>query len=141
MRKMISMLLAALLLISVLPAAFASESYPIEAHFAATGSHSVKTLTIDSEEKDYKHYKFWYPADLEKANMQYPVIVYNNGTGMKDDAKDTVEMMNHLASWGFVCITNDHKMTGKLRFFESLLYVNHDGPSDDGLKKKHRCGY
>ena len=112
MRKMISMLLAVLLLISALPVAFASESYPIEAHFAATGSHSVKTLTIDSEEKDYKHYKFWYPADLEKANMQYPVIVYNNGTGMKDDAKDTVEMMNHLASWGFVCITNDHKMTG-----------------------------
>ena len=51
MKKMISMLLAVLLLISAFPVAFASESYPIEAHFAATGSHSVKTLTIDSGER------------------------------------------------------------------------------------------
>ncbi len=112
MKKIWTVILAVLLLLSGLPAAFASESYPIEVHFAAAGSHSVKTLTINSGEKAYKHYKFWYPADLETENAQYPVIVYNNGTGQTDGLKETVDMMNHLASWGFVCITNDHKMTG-----------------------------
>lgn len=112
MKKLISVILAALLLVSVCPISLAVKSCPIETHYTSAGSHSVKTLTIESGEKDYRHYKFWYPADLENADIQYPVIVYNNGTGMKDDAKDTVEMMTHLASWGFVCITNDHKMTG-----------------------------
>ncbi|MBR5409673.1 MAG: alpha/beta hydrolase [Clostridia bacterium] len=113
MKKVVSILICAVLFAGLLPiCSFASESWPIEAHYAATGSHSVKTLTVDSGEKDYKHYKFWYPADLETSNAQFPVIVFNNGTGMKDDAKDTVDMMNHLASWGFVCVTNDHTATG-----------------------------
>ena len=113
MKKVVSILICAVLFAGLLPiCSFASESWPIEAHYAATGSHSVKTLTVDSGEKDYKHYKLWYPADLETSNAQFPVIVFNNGTGMKDDAKDTVDMMNHLASWGFVCVTNDHTATG-----------------------------
>ena len=113
MKKAISIFLCAVLFTGLLPiCSFASENCPIEAHYAATGSHSVKTLTVDSGEKDYKHYKYWYPADLEASNAQFPVIVFNNGTGMKDDAKDTVDMMNHLASWGFVCVTNDHTATG-----------------------------
>lgn len=128
MKKFISVILAAMLLIFVYPVAFASENYPVESHYAAAGSHSVKTMTIKSGEKDYKHYKFWYPADLESANEQYPVIVYNNGTGIKDDAKDTVDMMTHLASWGFICITNDHTSTGNgdsaSKGLEILLSLN-----------------
>lgn len=133
MKKLLSIALVSLLLLAIIPSALASENYPIEAHYAATGSHSVKTLTVDSGEKDYKHYKFWYPADLETANAQYPVIIYNNGTGMKDDAKDTVDMMNHLASWGFVCVSNDHEATGNgdsaSKGLDLLLALNENAES------------
>ena len=113
MKKVVSILICAVLFAGLFSVgSFAAESCPIEAHYAATGNHNVKTLTVDSGEKDYKHYKFWYPADLETSNAQFPVIVFNNGTGMKDNAKDTVNMMKHLASWGFICITNDHTATG-----------------------------
>ncbi len=134
MKKVVSILICAVLFAGLLPiCSFASESWPIEAHYAATGSHSVKTLTVDSGEKDYKHYKFWYPADLETSNAQFPVIVFNNGTGMKDDAKDTVDMMNHLASWGFVCVTNDHTATGNgdsaSKGLDLLLALNENAES------------
>ena len=134
MKKVVSILICAVLFAGLFSVgSFAAESCPIEAHYAATGSHSVKTLTVDSGEKDYKHYKFWYPADLETSNAQFPVIVFNNGTGMKDDAKDTVDMMNHLASWGFVCITNDHEATGNgdsaSKGLDLLLALNENAES------------
>ena len=134
MKKVVSILICAVLFAGLFSVgSFAAESCPIEAHYAATGSHSVKTLTVDSGEKDYKHYKFWYLADLETSNAQFPVIVFNNGTGMKDDAKDTVDMMNHLASWGFVCITNDHEATGNgdsaSKGLDLLLALNENAES------------
>ena len=134
MKKVVSILICAVLFAGLFSVgSFAAESCPIEAHYAATGSHSVKTLTVDSGEKDYKHYKFWYPADLETSNAQFPVIVFNNGTGMKDDAKDTVDMMNHLASWGFVCVTNDHEATGSgdsaSKGLDLLLALNENAES------------
>ena len=114
MKKAVSMILAIFVVFAgLLPTVFAAENeYPIEAYFSEKGSHTVKTLTLDSGEKDYKHYKIWYPADLENTAAEYPVIIFNNGTGMRDDARDTVNMMNHFASWGFICLTNDHTATG-----------------------------
>ena len=114
MKKAVSMILALIVLTAgLLPTAFAAGTdYPIESYYASPGSHSVKTVTVASGETAFTRYKIWYPADLETGTKQYPVILYNNASGITDDNADTADMMNHLASRGFVCVTNDHTATG-----------------------------
>lgn len=114
MKRIISVFLTSLMfLCGILPTAFAADTYPVEAKYAAAGSHDVKTLTIDSGEVDYRHYKIWYPADLETSGELYPVILYNNATGCTYDTDQVPVMLAHYASWGFIVLANDHENSGK----------------------------
>lgn len=113
MKKIISIILSLIISLSCLTFfASAQESYPVEAKFSENGEHKVKTVTFDSGEKDYEYYKVWYPAELENSTEKYPVIIYNNSSGMDDTSKDTVNMMTAFASWGFIGLSNDHMSTG-----------------------------
>lgn len=117
MKKLISVLLASLVCFSVLSfgvfaASEEADTYPVESRFSQKGDHEVSTAIYDSSEKDYKHYKIWYPSDLEASSDTYPVIVYCNGTGCTYDTAGVKTTLAHFASWGFVVVSNDHKNSG-----------------------------
>ncbi|MGN1444569.1 MAG: alpha/beta hydrolase [Acutalibacteraceae bacterium] len=136
MKKLLSVILASLICLSVLPfGAFAANEetgvYPVENRYSQKGSHEVSTVIYDSGEKDYKHYKIWYPTDLETSTDTYPVIVYCNGTGCTyDTVKETME---HFTSWGFVVVSNDHKNSGNgdsaSKGLDFLLSLNENSES------------
>lgn len=114
MKKIVSIILALIISLSCFSffAFAAEENYPVEAKFSENGEYKVKTVTFDSGEEDYEYYKVWYPAELENSTEKYPIIIYNNSSGMTDDTKDTINMMTAFASWGFVGLSNDHTSTG-----------------------------
>ena len=136
MKKLLSVILVPLFCFSMFSlGAFAegkeAEQYPVESKFSKKGSHDVSTVIIDSGEKDFKHYKIWYPSELETSTDTYPVIVYCNGTGC---TYDTVkETMDHFASWGFVVVSNDHKNSGNgdsaSKGLDLILKLNKDSNS------------
>ena len=78
----------------------------IEANYMAHGSHEVK-YTEQKVMENYKKYEVYYPADLEIENKTYPLIVVNNGTGVKGSKAKT--MFEHFASWGFIVIGNEEE--------------------------------
>lgn len=114
MKKITAIFLALIISISCLSVfAFAAEeNYPVEAKYSENGEHKVKTVTYDSGEEDYEYYTVRYPEALESSTEKYPIIIYNNSSGMTDDTRDTVNMMTAFASWGFVALSNDHTATG-----------------------------
>ena len=78
----------------------------IEAKYLAHGSYEVK-YTEQTAMQNYKKYEIYYPAELETSESKYPVIVVNNGTGVKGSKAKT--MFQHFASWGFIVIGNEEE--------------------------------
>ena len=78
----------------------------IEAKYLAHGKYDVKYI----EQKvlsNYKKYEIYYPSELERNDNKYPVIVVNNGTGIK--GSKAKYMFKYLASWGFIVIGNEEE--------------------------------
>lgn len=78
----------------------------IEAKYLAHGPHEVK-YTEQKVMENYEKYEVYYPADLETADETYPLIVVNNGTGVKGSKAKA--MFEHFASWGFIVIGNEEE--------------------------------
>lgn len=78
----------------------------IEAKYLAHGRYEVK-YTEQKALQDFKKYEIYYPAQLENSSRKYPVIVINNGTGIKASKAKT--MFRHFASWGFIVIGNEEE--------------------------------
>ncbi|MCI7322920.1 MAG: hypothetical protein MR508_06390 [Lachnospiraceae bacterium] len=57
--------------------------------------------------ENYKKYEVYYPAELETENKKYPVIIVNNGTGVKGSKAKT--MFEHFASWGGVIVIGNEE--------------------------------
>lgn len=114
MKKIISVILAVLTAFScfVFVSFGAEAGYPVEEKFSKNGESEVKTASFESGEQDYDRYDIWYPAELENSTEKYPVIIYNNSSGMTDATVDTQNMMTAFASWGFVALGNDHTSSG-----------------------------
>lgn len=114
MKKFISVILTLVIALSCfsLVSFGAERSYPVEAMFSKNGESEVKLATFESGEQDYDRYDIWYPAELENSTDKFPVIIYNNSSGMTDATVDTKNMMTAFASWGFVALGNDHTSTG-----------------------------
>lgn len=138
MKKLLSVILASLICFGILPfGVFAAneeaEVYPVESHFSQKGSHEVNAVIYDSGEKDYKHYKIWYPSDLETSTDTYPVIVYCNGTGCTYDTTEVKTTLAHFTSWGFVVVSNDHTSSGNgdsaSKGLDFLLSLNENSES------------
>ena len=68
---------------------------PIEQKYHATGPYAVTYHAIDGT------HVFIPSAAQEEA---FPLVVMVNGTGLK--ALDYTPVFEHLASWGFIVITN-----------------------------------
>lgn len=78
----------------------------IEATYLKNGTHEVKYFEEKTQD-DFQKYEVYYPADLEPSAGLYPVIVVNNGTGVR--ASKTEAMFRHFASWGFVVIGTEEE--------------------------------
>lgn len=78
----------------------------IEAKYLAMGPYEVKYFE-QAAMQNYKKYEIYYPAKLESGNEHWPVIVVNNGTGVKGSKSKA--MFKHLASWGFIVIGNEEE--------------------------------
>ena len=78
----------------------------IEARYLAHGSYEVK-YKEQTALQNYKKYEIYYPAELETSENKFPVIVVNNGTGVKGSKAKT--MFQHFASWGFIVIGNEEE--------------------------------
>lgn len=78
----------------------------IEAKYLANGAYAVERFGASVLE-NYKKYEVWYPADMVKREKTYPVLVVNNGTGVK--ASKSTAMFEHFASWGFIVIGNEEE--------------------------------
>lgn len=80
----------------------------IEKTYLSNGAFEVAYL----EEKtlqSFKKYEIWYPKVLETEIKQYPVIVVNNGTGIK--ASKAKSLFEHFASWGFIVIGTEEEFS------------------------------
>lgn len=81
-------------------------SLPMEKRYTAFGPQEVKSIESESHQGFFKHFKIWYPSELEtNSARQYPLVVFANGTGVVYSRYTPI--FRHLASWGFVAIGND----------------------------------
>lgn len=78
----------------------------IEATYLSAGEYEVSYFEQVVME-NYKKYEIWYPSEMESSDKQYPVVVINNGTGVK--ASKCQALFEHLASWGFIVIANEEE--------------------------------
>ncbi len=78
----------------------------IEARYLKNGGYSVGYHEASALE-NYKKYEVWYPEEMTAGNKKYPVIVVNNGTGVKGSKAKA--MFEHFASWGFIVIGNEEE--------------------------------
>lgn len=78
----------------------------IEHTYAQYGPFEVSYFEQQVPE-NYKKYEVWYPTEMVEGTQVYPVIVINNGTGMR--ASRSSACYDRLASWGFIVIANEEK--------------------------------
>ena len=83
---------------------------PLEQKYSQLGPHEVSNRDFPSENKSIQKYRFWYPAELETTDQQYPVIIAVNASGTP--AYKYEEWFKRLASWGFVVVGNEDPQTG-----------------------------
>lgn len=81
----------------------------IEAKYLARGSYDTKRISIKAE-GDLEQFTIFYPEELHETDLQYPVVIMVNGTGVKASKYQSV--LKHLASWGFVVVGNEHPSSG-----------------------------
>ncbi len=101
-----------LFLLSKLPAV--SDNYiskiqtggSIEAEYLAMGSHNV-SYWEQNVLQDFKKYEIYYPSDITRGDMKYPVVIFSNGTGVKASRYPAV--LKHLASWGFIVMATEEE--------------------------------
>lgn len=103
----------------------------IESTYLAHGSFTVK-YTEQGALENYKKYEVYYPAELETESRKYPVIVVNNGTGVKGSKAKT--MFEHYASWGFIVIGNEEEYSWNGFSAEmSLKYLLRENDNPDSI--------
>ena len=76
----------------------------LEKKYAYNGIYSVDSLSVASSDEAVNRFYVWFPAELEKGNNKWPVVVMANGTGVL--ATRYIPIFEHLASWGFVVVGN-----------------------------------
>ncbi len=82
----------------------------LEMKYSQTGDYEVSYTEMPSENESIGRIRFWYPAELEKNNNVYPLIMVVNASGTP--AASYEPFFERLASWGFVVIGNEDGQTG-----------------------------
>ncbi|WP_037288128.1 alpha/beta hydrolase family protein [Saccharibacillus sacchari] len=110
---------------------FTQTEQPIEKRYTEPGEEKVSFAEFKVDDAAVQKHEIWYPADLEKENALYPVVVIANGSGTP--ASGYPAFFEHLASWGFIVVGNEdnNSRTGASseETLEFLLKLNEDGSS------------
>lgn len=85
-------------------------SAPLEQKYTKKGDYEVSYYEQDANNKQWKKFEIWYPAELETTENTYPLVVMVNGTGVA--ASKYKPIFDHLASWGFIVIGNEDESAG-----------------------------
>ncbi|MBQ3460193.1 MAG: hypothetical protein IJH14_05945 [Solobacterium sp.] len=82
----------------------------LEMKYSQTGDYEVSYTEMPSENESIGRIRFWYPAELEKNNNVYPLILVVNASGTP--AASYEPFFERLASWGFIVAGNEDSQTG-----------------------------
>ena len=82
----------------------------LESKYQATGPESVKMVEFPSDDATIGKIVIVYPESLETTDVKWPVV--NIGNPSNTDADGMMELLRHLASWGYIVIDNMDKQTG-----------------------------
>ena len=85
-------------------------SAPLEQKYTEKGNYEVSYYEQDANNKQWKKFEIWYPAELETTENTYPLVVMVNGTGVA--ASKYKPIFDHLASWGFIVVGNEDESAG-----------------------------
>ena len=85
-------------------------SAAIESKYLAQGSETVKFAEFPSQDKTIGKIVVAYPESMESSDAKLPLV--NIGNPSNTDANGMMELLTHLASWGYVVIDNMDKQTG-----------------------------
>ena len=84
----------------------------IEKQYSVRGIYPYRTLTYPVKDSKLKKLTVCLPGSPSgREKTIYPVIVYCNGTNVPVSA--CLEVLEHLASWGFIAIGSEEKYSGK----------------------------
>ena len=82
----------------------------LESKYLAPGPEAVKVAEFPSDDATICKIVVVYPESLETTDAKWPVV--NVGNPSNTDADGMMEMLRHLASWGYIVIDNMDKQTG-----------------------------
>lgn len=92
----------------------------IEAKYLANGTYGVSYFE-ESVLQGFEKYVLYYPAELERTDKTWPVVIVANGSGCK--ASKYPALFEHLASWGFIVIGTEEE--SDWNGFASEMCVRH----------------
>ena len=81
----------------------------LEKLYSKMGEYQTNKENIKFEENQKYNYMMFYPKDESNSNedIKYPVIIFFNNLNRTYEINEPI--FNHLASYGFVIITDDNK--------------------------------
>ena len=82
----------------------------LESKYLASGPETVKVVELPSDDKVIGKIVVAYPESLGTSDAKWPVV--NIGNPSNTDADGMMELLRHLASWGYIVIDNMDKQTG-----------------------------
>lgn len=81
----------------------------IEKKYAPMGSSEVAHKEIVSDNPKIGKFVIYYPNELTETTNKIPVVLWANGTGSNSETYKS--FLTHLASWGFIVVSNDDENT------------------------------
>ena len=88
----------------------------------------------ESNNKSIKKIRIWYPKELENSDIEYPMIVVVNASGVP--AFRYEPFFKRLASWGFIVVGNEDGQSGKGETTSITLDYMLNIPNDSKLYNK-----
>lgn len=82
----------------------------LEAKYLGMGPHPVSSEEYDAQDEKIIQYKVWYPTGLERSSRIWPMVLIVNASDT--NATRYEPFFEHLASWGFIVVGNEDRMTG-----------------------------
>ena len=107
---------------------------PLEMKYANPGSFETSYTEVASDNESIGKVRVWYPAELEKSEKTWPMIMVVNASGTP--ASSYEPFFPRLASWGFVVVGNEDGQTGNGKTASITLDFMLNVPSDSILAGK-----
>lgn len=107
--------------------AYKTES-ALEQKYINMGPYDVSTIEYNSRDNESIQSNVWYPTEMANTNHAYPLIVIANASDM--NATRYEPFFKHLATWGFVVVGNEDRMSSSGKFsaesLDLMLELNSD---------------